>query len=126
MRAYIVAVMMLCGATFMLIAALGLVRMPDLFTRMHATSKAGSLGAGLILLAVAIHYGDLGISARALATLAFILLTAPIAAHVIGRVAYFVGVPFWEGTLLDELGARQFRTRMGDEEKPGSSSEEHS
>jgi len=98
---------MVVGAASMLIAAVGVVRMPDLFTRMHATSKAGSLGAGLILLAVAVHYGDLGISARALATLAFILLTAPIAAHVIGRAAYFVGVPFWEGTLVDELRTRQ-------------------
>jgi len=106
MRASLAAILMVCGAAFMLIAALGLVRMPDLFTRMHATSKAGSLGAGLILLAVAVHYGTLGLSARALAALAFILLTAPIAAHFIGRAAYSVGVPLWEGTIMDELGAR--------------------
>jgi multicomponent Na+:H+ antiporter subunit G len=113
MSAYLVAGLLLGGAAFMLIAAVGLIRMPDLFTRMHATSKAGSLGAGLILVAVALYYGDLGISARALATIAFILLTAPIAAHVIGRAAYFVGVPFWEGTLMDELRASHLTKATG-------------
>ncbi len=113
MSAYLVAGLLLGGAAFMLIAAVGLIRMPDLFTRMHATSKAGSLGAGLILVAVALYYGDLGISARALATIAFILLTAPIAAHVIGRAAYFVGVPFWEGTLMDELRASRLTKATG-------------
>ncbi|GBC81276.1 Na(+)/H(+) antiporter subunit G [bacterium HR10] len=122
MSAYLVAGLLLGGAAFMLIAAVGLIRMPDLFTRMHATSKAGSLGAGLILVAVALYYGDLGISARALATIAFILLTAPIAAHVIGRAAYFVGVPFWEGTLMDELRASHLTKANGTapEEPPSS------
>ncbi|GBC77762.1 Na(+)/H(+) antiporter subunit G [bacterium HR08] len=123
MSAFVVAGLLLGGTAFMLIAAVGLIRMPDLFTRMHATSKAGSLGAGLILVAAALYYGDLGLSARALATLAFILLTAPIAAHVIGRAAYFVGVPFWEGTLMDELGAsRLTRANEATSEEPPPSS----
>jgi multicomponent Na+:H+ antiporter subunit G len=94
------------GAALMLIAAMGLVRMPDLLTRMHATTKAGALGSGLMVLAVAFHFGQTDIVARAVAVVIFIILTAPIAAHAIGRASYFVGVPLWEGTVKDELKNR--------------------
>ncbi|NBC18691.1 MAG: Na+/H+ antiporter subunit G [Bacteroidetes bacterium] len=100
--------LVLTGAFFMLVAAIGLVRMPDLLMRMHAATKAGTLGAGLLLLAVAVAYGD-GVTVRALAAIAFLFLTAPVAAHMIGRAAYYAGgVQCWDGTLLDELAeARQ-------------------
>lgn len=97
------AALMIMGAAFMLIAAIGVFRMPDLLTRMHATSKAGALGTGLILASVAVYFNDLGITARSVAAVAFVILTAPVAAHVIGRAAHFVGVPLWEGTIIDEL-----------------------
>jgi multicomponent Na+:H+ antiporter subunit G len=97
---------LMIGAVLMLIAALGLVRMPDLLTRMHATTKAGALGSGLMVLAVAFHFGQTDIVARAVAVVIFIILTAPIAAHAIGRASYFVGVPLWEGTVKDELKNR--------------------
>jgi multicomponent Na+:H+ antiporter subunit G len=95
--------LLLVGTLFMFIAALGLVRMPDLMTRMHATTKSGVLGAGLMLLGVALYFADAGVLARALAIIIFTMLTAPVAAHAIGRAGYFVGVPFWEGTVKDEL-----------------------
>jgi multicomponent Na+:H+ antiporter subunit G len=98
--------LLLVGALFMFIAALGLVRMPDLMTRMHATTKSGVLGAGLMLLGVAVYFADAGVLARALAIIIFTMLTAPVAAHAIGRAGYFVGVPFWEGTVKDELKDR--------------------
>jgi multicomponent Na+:H+ antiporter subunit G len=94
---------MLGGAFFMVVAALGVLRMPDLLMRMHAATKAGTLGAGMILIAVAVHYGEMGIAMRAIATVAFLFLTAPVAAHMIGRAAYFVGVRLWEGTFIDEI-----------------------
>jgi multicomponent Na+:H+ antiporter subunit G len=94
------------GALLMLIASLGLVRMPDLLTRMHATTKAGALGSGLMVLSVAVHFGQIDIVARAVAVVIFIILTAPVAAHAIGRASYFVGVPLWEGTVKDELKNR--------------------
>jgi multicomponent Na+:H+ antiporter subunit G len=100
------SVMLLVGGLLMVVAALGLVRMPDLLTRMHATTKAGALGGGLTVLAVAIHFGEPEIVARALAVVIFIVLTAPVAAHAIGRASYFVGVPLWEGTVKDELKGR--------------------
>lgn len=90
----------------MLVAAVGVIRMPDLPMRMHAATKAGTLGAGLILAAVAVLYGDLGVTMRAVATIVFLFLTAPVAAHMIGRAAYFVGIELWEGTRVDELRGR--------------------
>ncbi len=97
------AVLILIGTTFMLLASIGITRMPDLFTRMQSTSKAATLGISCMMLAVAFHFGDLGITTRALAVVAFFFLTAPVAAHIIARAAYFVGVPLWEGTVCDEL-----------------------
>jgi multicomponent Na+:H+ antiporter subunit G len=99
-------VLLLIGAFFMLVAAIGILRMPDLLTRMHASSKAGTLGAGLILVAVAVDYGDLGVTARALVAIVFLVLTAPVGAHVIARAAYFVGVPLWQGTVVNEIEGR--------------------
>jgi len=58
------------------------------------------------MLSVALHFGELGVVTRALLAIAFFFLTAPVAAHMIGRAAYFVGVPLWEGTLRDELRGR--------------------
>jgi monovalent cation/proton antiporter MnhG/PhaG subunit len=94
---------MIIGAAFMLLAGVGVVRMPDLFMRMQAATKASTLGMGCIVLAVAIHFGELGITTRALATIVFVCLTAPVAAHLVARASYFVGVPLWEGTIVDEL-----------------------
>lgn len=91
------------GAAFMLLAAVGLLRMPDLFSRMQAATKTSTLGAGSMFLGVAVFYGDLGIVSRSLLVVAFLFLTLPVSAHMIARAAYFVGVPLWEGTVVDEL-----------------------
>lgn len=103
LREILVMALMLFGAFFMFLAGIGMLRMPDLFLRMSSTAKAGTLGAGLLLMAAAIHFGDFAIATRALAIIVFLMLTAPVAAHMIGRAAYFDGVPLWKGTILDEL-----------------------
>lgn len=95
--------LILGGAIFMLLAALGVLRLPDLLTRMHATTKAATLGATLIMLAVALHFAQVAVVARALGVILFIMMTAPVAAHVIGRAGYFVGAKLWSGTVKDEL-----------------------
>ncbi|SFR55069.1 multisubunit sodium/proton antiporter, MrpG subunit [Marinobacter daqiaonensis] len=100
----IVAIFLLAGATFVLLAAVGIVRLPDLATRMHASTKAGALGAMMIMAGVATHFFEQPeVITRAIAIVVFILLTAPIAAHVIGRAGYFLGIPLWDGTIKDEL-----------------------
>jgi multicomponent Na+:H+ antiporter subunit G len=102
----ITAILLILGAVFVLIAGLGVVRMPDIFLRLSATSKAGTLGVGLMLVATALYFDEAGITARALATLVFLLLTTPVAAHRIGRAAYITGAPLWEGTVQDDLRGR--------------------
>jgi multicomponent Na+:H+ antiporter subunit G len=91
------------GIALMAIAGLGLLRMPDLLTRMHASSKAGTLGAILVLAAVALHFGDAAIAVRVVVVCVFLLITAPIASHVIARAAYRTGVPLAPETVIDEL-----------------------
>lgn len=99
----IVSLFLLAGASFMLLAAVGIVRLPDLPTRMHASTKAGAMGAMFIMGGVAFFFGDSVVVARAFAIVLFILITSPIAAHVIGRAGYFTGTELWEGTVKDEL-----------------------
>ena len=98
------SLLVIAGSLFAFMAALGVLRLPDVLIRMHASTKAGTLGCGLILLAVAVYFGETGIAARAIAAIVFLLITAPVAAHMIGRAAYRTGVPLWQGTVIDELG----------------------
>ena len=99
----LVAALLLVGTLFALVAALGLVRLPDLYTRMHAASKAGTLGSGVLLVALAIADGTGGTASRALAGVVFFLLTAPISAHLLAKAAYGVGYKLWSGSVLDEM-----------------------
>jgi multicomponent Na+:H+ antiporter subunit G len=72
------AALLVIGSLFALVASIGLLRLPDLYTRMHAASKAGTMGACLMLIALAIHAADVGTMSRALAGVVFFLLTAPV------------------------------------------------
>lgn len=107
--------LLVSGGLFMLLAGVGVARMPDMFMRMQAATKAATLGVGCMLLAVAIHFGELGVATRAILVTAFVFLTAPVAAHVIARAAYSVGVPLWQGTLCDELREDRRRARSADD-----------
>ena len=102
----VTAIVVIAGGAFVFIAGLGIWRMPDLMIRMHASTKAGTLGVGLILAALAIDFGELGVVSRSLAAIVFLLLTAPVAAHMIGRAAYRSGVPLWERNVVDEYRDR--------------------
>lgn len=90
------------GGLLILIAGLGLLRMPDLLTRMHASSKAATLGAAMILLAVGLWFGEAAIGVRVALIVLFLLVTAPVATHVISRAGYRGGVPLAENTVIDE------------------------
>ena len=105
LRESISLIFILIGTAFMVIAALGILRMPDLFLRMSMTTKAATFGVGSILVASVIFFSDdLGVAARAVATLIFVFLTAPVSAHMIGRAAYLdQDVELWEKTHTDEL-----------------------
>ena len=92
----------MAGSGFALLAAVGVLRMPDVFTRMQASTKASTLGIGCLLAGSALHLGDFASFIRAGSILAFLLLTTPVAAHVIARASYLAEVPLWKGTVLDE------------------------
>ncbi|MQB43745.1 monovalent cation/H(+) antiporter subunit G [Rhizobium sp. ICMP 5592] len=109
--ALIVAFLLVAGALFALAAAIGIVRLPDLYSRMHAASKAGTVGSGLLLLAVGIHSQDLSILARALAGFLFFVLTAPIAAHLLARAAHKAGHRLTSPSVRDDLMREQMVRR---------------
>ncbi len=87
MSEIIIAAFMLLGGFFALIAAIGVLRLPDVLTRMHASTKAGTLGSSLILIGGAVYYAETEVTVRVVAIIVFLMLTAPIGAHMLGRAA---------------------------------------
>ena len=102
-KEYITAILMLTGSLFIFVAAVGILRFPDLYMRVSAATKASTLGIGLCLLALVTHFAELGLTSRAVATIIFITVTSPVAGHLISRSAYLAGVPLWKNTKVDEL-----------------------
>ncbi len=91
----IVGVLLCLGTLFTLIASLGILRMPDLYTRMHAATKAGTVGLASLLLAVAIAIPDITVISRVIGTMLFIFITAPVAAHLLGKATQESGYQIW-------------------------------
>lgn len=90
------------GVLLVLLTGIGLVRMPDIYMRMHASTKAGTLGIGLIALGVALELRSLEAALLCTLLVLFFGLTAPVAAHLIGRAAHASGAPVWERTVRDD------------------------
>ncbi len=99
---YIAVALMLAGAVLSFVAALGILRFPDVYTRLHAASKAGPLGAGLILLGVAFASDDWTIAIRSVVGFAFLIVTSPVAAHLLARAALRTGTIPDHHTSIDE------------------------
>ncbi len=110
------------GAIFVFLAAVGVLRMPDTYLRISVTTKAATLGIGLLLVAAAVFFKDLSIATKVLAIILFILLTAPVSAHLIGRASYFSGVKLWKGSVLDDLEGKydKFSHKLKSEMKENS------
>ena len=100
---YIGAVLLLVGALFVLLASIGVLRLPDLYTRMHAASKAGVVGAGFILLAIALVSFDAAVALRALIAIFFLVLTTPVSAHLLARAAQRTRYKPSELTISNEM-----------------------
>lgn len=81
------------GTFFLVVATLGVLRFQDPFQRMHASTKAGTLGAGLVLAGTALAMGALDATVVALVTIVFLIGTLPVAGHLLGRAAYISGAP---------------------------------
>lgn len=103
MTDWIATALVAVGSIFSLLGAVGILRMPDLYMRIQAAAKSSTLGVSCIVLAMMIHFGSAGITTRAVLVIGFLFLTAPVAAHMIGRAAYSSGVSLWEHSVVDEL-----------------------
>ncbi len=136
MLEFITDFLLLSGGIFCFISSVGILRLPDTIIRMHAATKAGALGGGLMFLALAAFYMDLSTTLRAFAAIFFLLLTAPVAAHLIGRAAYCSRVTLSERTWIDELAETcewcqqestcELNENAQDFQTPQKSSEDHS
>ncbi|RDV14778.1 monovalent cation/H(+) antiporter subunit G [Pontibacter diazotrophicus] len=97
------SVLILMGVFFMLVAAIGLLRLPDFYTRMSAITKGATLGMGLIVLGIGVYFNDPEMMFKILAILFFTIITSPVAAHAITRTAIHKKVTFWKKTNLEEF-----------------------
>lgn len=103
MKELIVAFLMWFGGGFMFIAAIGILRFPDLYIRMHAATKVGTLGISGLVLAGMLDFADTAVTTQGVLVILFFFLTAPIAAHMISRAAYNTGVNMSDHSVMDEM-----------------------
>jgi multicomponent Na+:H+ antiporter subunit G len=96
-RGAIVAALVVLGSFFLLVGTIGLLRLPNVYNRLHATSKAATLGAASIFLAGFVYFGPAGPGLVSLVGILFLFLTAPTGGHMISRAAGKMGVPFVAG-----------------------------
>lgn len=90
----LIALFLLAGLFFFFIATIGLVRLPDLYTRMHAGTKAGTVAVSFMLASLALAYEDVDVTSRAIGAIIFIFLTAPVGSHMIGKAMRDQGYEF--------------------------------
>ncbi len=86
------AILIIAGAFFVLVGAIGLMRMPDVFTRMHATSVTETAGAGLLLVGLMLQAGFTLLTLKLFFVLLLFFLTAPVATHALAQAALHAGV----------------------------------
>lgn len=104
------------GVLFSVVTALGLIRLPDVYTRTHAASKSSTLGVLAILTGTFIHFWIIeGIfNTQMIIAIVFLFITAPVAGHLIGRASYVSGIKVTDKTVRDDMGPalKNKRTRF--------------
>jgi len=95
-------ILVIIGILFDIFGCIGLVRFPDVYNRLQASTKCVTLGTILLLVGVALISGLGATSAKAIICAVFILLTSPTAAHAIAKGAYASGVELWENSVVDK------------------------
>lgn len=109
---YIAIVFLFGGFFFLFVGVVGLLRLPDVYTRMHAMGKCDTLGAGLILVALMLLIWDVTNITKLIMILAMIATINPIITHLIAKTAYNRGTPMAEGSfLINDYVASQRRRR---------------
>lgn len=95
------AVITLIGAMFILLASIGVLRMPDVYNRIQAGTKASTLGSILGLFGIGLIHPDWML--KLLLLIMFVLISNPVSSHVLGRAAHYIKVPLSDRTILDKL-----------------------
>lgn len=93
----------LCGMFFMFVGAVGIVRFPDAYNRLHASSKCSTLGVMGLALAAVFHVGALAVTTKAIMTIVFALVASPVGSHMLAKAAHLNGLKPWDRQLSDEL-----------------------
>ena len=101
------------GVIFMLISAVGLLRLPDVFSRMHAAGKASTVGVSCLLLAAGVHFWNHDLFFRMLLLIALIFATAPISTSAMARAAYKTGSRKGMHLQIDEMGDKELAQSAG-------------
>ena len=97
----LVIILLSLAVFFNFAGCLGMIRFPDVYNRLQASTKCATLGTILILAALIVHFGWNSISIKAIFCIVFVLLTSPAAAHAIARGSHRAGFPLWEGSIMD-------------------------
>lgn len=121
MRSIAFLVLSIIGLVFSLSGAVGIVRMPDLYTRIQCSSKTITMGALPALVALVVGEGVVtSYASRALIVAALLLIVNPAASHALARAAYKSGVPMWPGAVRDEVAERRAKEEQEDQERDSS------
>lgn len=105
------SIVILLGAFFLFSASLGLLRMPDAFTRIQAGTKASTLGNILVLVGLGVYHPDWALKLLVIAY--FVILTNPMSSHALSRAAHAIGTPMAAGTVVDALSERNSEAKQG-------------
>lgn len=103
MTEMVTGIFLILGSFIVLLAGIGVVKMPDIYTRMSATSKASTLGVSIILITTGFFFGTTEIITRTLLIVIFLMITAPVASHLLGKAAHLNKLPLWDRTKRDDL-----------------------
>ncbi len=103
MENYIVLFFLVLGTLSIFIASIGLLKMPDVYLRMSASTIAGTFGVASMLVAVAIFFGGLSLILHIAGVIIFLILTVPVGAHMLGRTSHIIGLKMWDKTVSDDM-----------------------
>lgn len=106
------AIITLIGAVVLLIASVGLVRMPDVYNRLQVGTKASTLGTILTLTGILLLIP--GWAGKLILLIFFIMMTNPVSSHVLARAAHHIGIPLTKSTVVDLLNENTSENETGD------------
>lgn len=100
---WLATLFVIAGSLVTFVAALGVLRLPDFFMRMHAATKAGVVGPSLLLIGAGFSDPSLSTWIKIFLAILFLLTTTPISGHLIGKAGFIGGVSLWKGTVRNDL-----------------------